>query len=357
MMGTMNMMQQMSQMMDHCSTMMSGGRPNEQWRRDGEEGVTDSGDDSRLDRWPPPPFRCPPKLMGVKMERLNSLTHACRIVVVLTVLLFGTGIAASAEANHDGNRVVALAVSGTDTLLKAYPQGVYRSGNGGESWQKVALPAQEDRRIAAIATSPADANVMYAAGPGLGVLRTDDGGKTWVARNEGLPKRDVIAVAAHTTQPETVYILVSEHGIYRSQDAGTTWRLMDRSPPEGMLQLIHSDMAGSMQTGWLFAATRKGVRRAMDCFCLWQDAGKLGTEAHAITYDPRQPKHIYLAAQNRLFRSVDGGESWVEIASPGSNVSVIALAFSRLGILYAVDERGDLFRSADEGGSWNPVNA
>ena len=231
--------------------------------------------------------------MREPMVRLNRFTRAFGAAVVLAVVLVGAGTARSTGANHEDGSVVALAYgSGTDTLLKAYARALYRSGDGGQSWQQLSIPRLEDGRIAAIAISPAGTNLMYAAGPGVGVLGTDDGGKTWVERNDGLPKRDVIALAAHTTQPETIYVVVPDNGVYRSQDAGKSWRLMDRSVWQGVRQLIHSNMAGSMQSGWLFAATTKGVRRAMDCFCLWQDAGKLGSEAHGITYDPRQPEHI-----------------------------------------------------------------
>jgi len=131
--------------------------------------------------------------------------------------------------------------------------------------------------------------------------------------------------------------------------------LMDRGTQGGIRQLIHSDLAGSMQTGWLFAATPKGIRRVMDCFCLWQDAGELGSEAFSVTYDPRQPEHIYAATEKGLFRSTDGGENWVQTTSPGSKV--VAVASARSGILFAANEDGTLFRSADDGSTWNQVHA
>lgn len=290
------------------------------------------------------------------MRHLDSLVRMFGAVAMITTLLFGAGIAPSAELKQQDGSVVALAYdSGTDTLLKAYARALYRSGDGGKSWRKMAIASLEDGQIASMSASPAGQGVTYVTGPGLGVLRTDDGGKTWTERNEGLPKRDVIAVAAHTTEPETVYVVVPDHGAYRSQDAGKSWRLMDRGTREGIRQLIHSDMAGSMQTGWLFAATAKGVRRAMDCFCLWQDAGKLGTEAHSVTYDPRQPEHMYSATEKGLLRSTDGGENWVQITSPDSGM--VALAFARSGTLYAISEKGTVFRSADQGGTWTQVNA
>jgi len=282
------------------------------------------------------------------MTRLGAFTHALGLAALSIAILIGAGAVQAAASNQEHETLFALAYDpGTDTLLKADANALYRSGDAGQSWQKIAIQSPEDGKIAAVAASFAARGVMYVAGPGLGVLRTDDGGKTWIERTEGLPSRDVIAIAAHTTQPDTVYAVVKEHGIYRSQDAGKSWRMMDRGPRNGL--------AGSMQTGWLFAATSSGIRRIMDCFCLWQDAGGLASEVHGVTFDPKQPEHIYAATEKGLFRSTDGGENWREMTSPLSRP--VALAFAHSGTLYVINADGRLFRSVDEGVTWAPVNA
>lgn len=152
-----------------------------------------------------------------------------------------------------------------------------------------------------------------------------------------------------------MYAVLKDQGVYRSQDAGKSWRLMERASQQGLRQLIHSNMAGSMQTGWLFAATAEGVRRAMDCFCLWQDAGKLGGQAYSVAYDPKQPEHLYVATQKGLFRSADGGEDWIEMKSPSADV--IGIAFTASGALFAINAEGRLYKSDDQGGTWTQANA
>ena len=277
-------------------------------------------------------------------------------MAVAVVLLFGAAAIRAARAHDQGGSVIGLAYDPTgDALLKTYTRALYRSTDQGKSWQKIAIGPFGEGEIASVAPSPAGKGIIYAAGAGLGVLLTDDGGKNWVQRSEGLPSRDVIAIAAHTTQPDTVYAVVNSHGIYRSQDAGKTWRLMDRTSQQGLRQLIHSNMAGSMQTGWLYAATAEGVRRSMDCFCLWQDAGKLGSQAYGVTYDPNKPEHLYTSTEKGLFRSADGGENWVKMNSPTSRV--VGLAFTRSGALFVINADGDLYRSEDQGNSWTKPNA
>lgn len=290
------------------------------------------------------------------MRRLNGFVRDLGAAALVIVLLLGAGAIRTAGANQQDAAAVALAYDrGTDALLKSDGRTLYQSADGGRSWKAIRIPASKNGQIASIAPSPAAKGVTYVVGKGLGVLRTEDGGKSWIERNDGLPSRDVVAVAAHTTEPETVYVVVSDHGVYRSQDAGRNWRLMDRGSQGGIRQLIHSDMTGSMQTGWLFAATAKGVRRTMDCFCLWQDAGKLGTEARSVAYDPSHPDHFYAVTDKGLFRSKDGGENWSQMVWPNANA--IAVTFAPSNILYVIDGNGALFRSTDDGNTWTRVDA
>ncbi len=254
-------------------------------------------------------------------------------------------------------RIVALGFDASaQTLLKAYPRALYRSGNEGRDWQQIFLPSAVARgRITSVSTPAHSKDVLYVAGPGLGVLRSEDGGRTWVAKNAGLPSREVVALTAHADQPDTLYAYVAGKGIYRSENAGGHWRLMDTGPREKISRLIHSNMPGSMQTGWLFAATAKGVSRSMDCFCGWRDAGALAHAVKAVAYDRRQPKQVYAATAAGLFLSIDGGEQWSQMNSPGSEMS--ALVVTPSGDLYAAAGEGELFRSIDHGKTWQRIDA
>ena len=72
------------------------------------------------------------------------------------------------------------------------------------------------------------------------------------------------ALTTHADRPETIYAYLSSKGIFRSEDGGKEWRLMDAGPRGGVTSFVHSNMPGSMQSGWLFVAGTHGVQRAMD---------------------------------------------------------------------------------------------
>jgi photosystem II stability/assembly factor-like uncharacterized protein len=271
-------------------------------------------------------------------------------------LVLVDSVAATSEVVTPRETIVALAFdAGNHTFIKAYPRALYRSRNEGWDWEPIALPPVTRGRISAVSISARSQDMLYVAGPGFGVLRSADGGKSWAAKNEGLPSKDVIAMSAHAEQPDTLYVALAGRKVFRSEDAGAHWRLMDAGPREKVSQLVHSNMPGSMQTGWFFAATAKGVSRSMDCFCGWRDAGGLEQRVSAVAYDPREPKRVYAATADGLFISADGGEQWSRVSSPGQLVT--ALIVTPAGQLYAAVGEGKLFESADHGSTWRRVDA
>ena len=270
-------------------------------------------------------------------------------------MLAGTLAVSSATASNHSGPIVALGFeASSQTLIKADAKALYRSSDGGRKWEPIELPPAAKGHLAAVTVAPKGKGALYVAGPGVGVLRSDDGGRSWVTRNEGLPEGEVIALTVHAEQPDTVYASVSGQGIFRSEDAGASWRLMDKGPRQDVVQFVHSNMAGSMQTGWLFAATTKGISRAMDCFCGWRDAGGLPGKVSAVSYDPGQPQHVYAATSNGLFLSVNGGEKWTKAASPSAGVTAL---LATPGGLYAATGNGMLYRSADRGKTWKRIGA
>ncbi len=79
------------------------------------------------------------------------------------------------------------------------------------------------RNIADIAFDAASAERVAVAGWGIGVALSEDGGKTWQARNTGLPSNSVWSVGFDPATPGRMYASVHEDALYVSQDYGRTW--------------------------------------------------------------------------------------------------------------------------------------
>ena len=118
-------------------------------------------------------------------------------------------------------------------------RGLYKSTDGGESWEKI-LGEGDYTGVNEVRMDPRNPDVLYAAthqrfrnvaallngGPGSGIHKSTDGGKTWQKLKTGLPKQDMgkIGLAISPQNPDVVYATVEltgkKGGFYRSANGG-----------------------------------------------------------------------------------------------------------------------------------------
>ena len=80
------------------------------------------------------------------MTRLGAFTHALGLAALSIAILFDAGAVRAAEANQPDTTPIAFAYDpGTQTLLKADAHALYRSGDGGQSWQKIGRASCRER--------------------------------------------------------------------------------------------------------------------------------------------------------------------------------------------------------------------
>ena len=148
---------------------------------------------------------------------------------------------------RDTNTVFACALGHTYGPQKE--RGLYRTKNGGKSWEQV-LFVNEQTGANDLAMNPENPDILYAGmwninintwglksgGPGGGVYRSKDSGDTWEPlHTKGLPGGPdhpvgKVAVAVAPGQPNIVYALFERDSpaLYRSEDGGESWKLMSR---------------------------------------------------------------------------------------------------------------------------------
>lgn len=279
---------------------------------------------------------------------IYSLTRATWRGCVLTAAILMPALV-QAQSADDTQPVKALTISSSGALMVLKGSDLY-AVEGGTS-NKIALPATDQGAQPMSLARGADGSV-YLAGSGLGVWRYDSAGEHWESLNNTLPDLGVTAMAAHATQPETLYAYLGKDGMFRSRDGGAEWVKVDSGPQEPVQVFLHSDMPGSMESGWLFAGTTRGVSRSMDCFCFWGDAGDLRGTVSAISYDPAAPENLYAVIDGQLHHSADGGETWTSLEVPHP---VTALAFTPTRGLVVGTANGNLLtRGAAE--EWTSAN-
>ncbi len=228
----------------------------------------------------------------------------------------------------------------------SHGDGVYKSTDAGKTWTNVGL--KDTRQIGALLIHPKDPNLVYVAalghayGPNAerGVFRSRDGGKSWekvLFKDEKTgaidlvmdPRNPSILFAALWEASRTPWSLTSGgpgSGLYRSTDAGTTWQKVEgKGWPETVLGKIGVSVSGAEGRrvyAMIEAADEKGgLYRSDDGGESWKQT----TDDHRLRHrpwyythvaaDPREPDTLYVLCVG-LYRSRDGGKTWTPIETP-----------------------------------------
>jgi len=210
-------------------------------------------------------------------------------------------------------------------------RGVYRSHDGGATWQKV-LFKNDDLGAIDLAFDPVDSKIVYATlwnvrrppwfiyapanGPGAGIFKSLDGGSTWKDISEGIPLegRGHIGIAVAPSNRNRVYAVVDakEGGVFSSNDAGATWtrlssdkRLWDRGwyfekvtvdpKSAGIVYVMNTSMYRSIDDG----KTWTPIKGAPG-----------GDDYHQLWINPDDTKRMILASDQGCIVTVDGGVTW-----------------------------------------------
>ena len=259
----------------------------------------------------------------------------------------GTGsVGAVAVAPSDPNVVYAGMGEADIRGNFSHGDGVYRSLDAGDTWTRVGL--EDSRQIGEIDIHPADPDVVFVAalghvwGPGgeRGVFRSRDGGESWQRVLPGGPRLGAIDVAIDPLNPRVVYAglwHVSRTpwrldsggpggGLFRSRDGGDTWEPLTEGLPSGVVGKV-SISPSRAQRGLVYAmveAEDGGVFRSDDGGDSWRRVNEdrsLRQRAWYYTHviaDPKDADTVYVMNVG-FHKSIDGGRTFGRIRVPHSD--------------------------------------
>jgi len=168
-------------------------------------------------------------------------------------------------------------------------------------------------RVNGIGFHPTDANIIWLAAPSGGLWKTTDGGSTWSSNTDDLPTLGVSSILIDPNDTNIMYIGTGDRdggdapglGVMKSTDGGGTWNLSNSgmdSRVVGMM-LMHP---GSSST--ILAATSGGVYKSIDSGVSW--TLKSNTSHYKdIRFKPGDPSIVYATASGDFYRSTDTGMS------------------------------------------------
>ena len=210
-------------------------------------------------------------------------------------------------------------------------RGVYQTVDGGKTWTRL-LFVNRDTGCADLAQDPQAPDVLYAAmwqfrrradfftsgGPGSGLHKSTDGGKTWTPIMNGLPvgEKGRIAVAVAPSKSSVLYAAVEakQTAFYRSDDAGATWRETNASNTVQFrpfyFALVVVDPVDDQRVykpGLNLGISTDGGRSFSGALTTAQS---VHSDLHALWINPKNPYHLVLGTDGGVYFSMDRGAHW-----------------------------------------------
>ena len=197
--------------------------------------------------------------------------------------------------------------------------GIFKSTNGGASWQAASTGLPADSFIS-LAIDPITSSTVYAGTKHSGVFKSVDGGATWTPPAANLAASRVYAVVVDPGTPATLYA-ATDTGVFKSADASATWAAATAGVGQ---QLVYSLAIDPTAPSTLYAGTaNNGMFKSTDGAATWTVAssGLTGTRVFAIVVDPKTPSILYAGTNvNGVFKSTDGAATWKAAASTGTTL-------------------------------------
>jgi photosystem II stability/assembly factor-like uncharacterized protein len=227
-------------------------------------------------------------------------------------------------------------------------RGIYKTTDGGKTWERVFF-VNENTGASDLSMDSQDPNILYAAmwqvdiktwglnsgGPGSGIYRTKDGGKTWEPLRNGLesgPNHPVgkTSVDVAYSNPNIVYALVEdkEPRLYRSENKGESWTLMQKDHNMGQRAGYYIRLRVSTGNENELYTISVGVLKSTDggkSFAKDFSPWAAGGDNHDMWFDPKDPKRIMCAHDIGMNMSNNGGKTWRSINLPIAQMYHIAV--------------------------------
>jgi photosystem II stability/assembly factor-like uncharacterized protein len=203
----------------------------------------------------------------------------------------------------------------------------FKSFDGGANW----IASNGVSEVHSLVVDPTDSSNVYAVARNR-VVRSTDGGTTWIGANEGLPTTFINLVAIDPFNASTLYATAASSALFRSTDGAKTWTPLNTGLPSRSLA--------------------------------------------SLTFDPVFPSIIYaVGGSGSIHKSTDGGESWIALKPPvnvafGDAVLSLAIDPTNPSLMYAgsfaaatgvfgpaVVGRGSIARSTNGGQRWDRIGA
>jgi len=257
-------------------------------------------------------------------------------------------------------RAMSLAPSDPNVIVVGALDGVFRSPDAGQSWERISPPDHaEIKNIESIAVDPRNPEVIYAGTWHL-PWKTEDGGHSWRSIKNGVvDDSDVFSIIIDPANPNVVYVSACS-GIYKSENAGALFHKIQGIPATARrTRVLQQDPSNALV---VYAGTTEGLWKTVDAGKTWRRMGPTNVIVNDVMIDPRRPGRVLLATdRSGVLASDDGAQTTVPANRGFAHRQVSAVVATLTGdTIYAgvVNDKefGGVFASRDAGAHWQQMN-
>ncbi len=267
-----------------------------------------------------------------------------------------------------------------------FSRKILKTEDDGKTWKKFFFthdePFIQNSGVERLAVGE-DSDEVFIAGR-QGLFHTEDAGEHWHERNNGFIGSEVVDIIR--ASDGTLYAGTYSLGMFKSTDQGQSWTFSSYNLENPYIMLI---AAHPIEPQTVFVTTNGGVYVSLDSGLTWERVAKEFfsdsellpgiSHFHGISFDPKDPKHIYVGGGGDQYSpngagisiSEDGGKNWKQ-ANTGFEIDVhvskIVADKNNPSIIYATtqgatnfqEKTGNgygVFKSTDYGQSWKKINS
>jgi photosystem II stability/assembly factor-like uncharacterized protein len=253
-------------------------------------------------------------------------------------------------------RALTQAPSDPKTVIAGTLKGVFRSEDGGQTWNRITPEGSADlHEVESIAIDPKDPHTIYAGTWHL-PWKTTDGGANWHNIKQGLiDDSDVFSIIIDPTTPNVVYTSACS-GIYRSDSAGELYKKIQGIPSTARRTRVL--MLDPTNRNTVYAGTTEGLYKTLDGGTNWKRMTGPDVIVNDVYVDPKNAQHVLLATDRGGVLESDDAAFTFKASNAGFSQRQVStlLVDAKTQAIYAgvVNDKtyGGVFVSHDEGATW-----
>jgi photosystem II stability/assembly factor-like uncharacterized protein len=253
-------------------------------------------------------------------------------------------------------RALTQAPSDPKTVIAGTLKGVFRSEDGGQTWNRITPDGSMDlHEVESIAIDPKDPHTIYAGTWHL-PWKTTDGGANWHNIKQGLiDDSDVFSIIIDPTTPNVVYTSACS-GIYRSDSAGELYHKIQGIPSTARRTRVL--MLDPTNRNTVYAGTTEGLYKTLDGGTNWKRMTGPDVIVNDVYVDPKNAQHVLLATDRGGVLESDDAAFSFKASNTGFSQRQVStlLVDAKTKTIYAgvVNDKtyGGVFVSHDDGTTW-----